>query len=81
MNTKLTLSVEKQIIEKAKSYARRTGRSLSELVSAYFESLTDNEKGPTKISPKLKKLVGSVKLPKKFDEENERRSYLRNKHS
>ncbi|MEO8762624.1 MAG: DUF6364 family protein, partial [Bacteroidia bacterium] len=31
MTTKLTLTVEKSVIEKAKSYASNTGRSLSEL--------------------------------------------------
>ncbi|WP_325261248.1 DUF6364 family protein, partial [Flavobacterium sp.] len=29
MNTKLTLSLDKEVIEKAKSYAKQTGRSLS----------------------------------------------------
>ena len=32
MNTKLTLSLEKEVIEKAKIYAKGTGRSLSEMV-------------------------------------------------
>lgn len=81
MNTKLTLSVDKQVIERAKLYAHKTGRSLSELVSAYFESLIYDEEKSRKISPKIKKLLGSVKLPNDFDEENERRSYLEKKHS
>ncbi len=81
MNTKLTLSVDKQVIDRAKLYAQKTGRSLSELVSAYFESLIYDEEKSRKISPKIKKLLGSVKLPNDFDEENERRSYLEKKHS
>ena len=35
MTTKLTLTVEKTIIEKAKSYAKETGRSLSELIATW----------------------------------------------
>jgi hypothetical protein len=79
MTTKLTLTVEKTIIEKAKTYARKTGRSLSELIESYLETLTQ-ENGDQKISPKLKKIVGAVKLPKNFDEEKELRSYYEKKH-
>jgi formiminotetrahydrofolate cyclodeaminase len=80
MTTKLTLTVEKAVIEKAKSYAKRTGRSLSELVEKYLDSITDVEENDKRISPKLKKIVGAVKLPKNFDEEKELRSYFEKKH-
>jgi formiminotetrahydrofolate cyclodeaminase len=79
MTTKLTLTVEKSIIERAKSYAKNTGRSLSELIENYLETVTQ-EIGEEKLSPKLTKIVGAVKLPKNFDEEKELRSYLENKH-
>lgn len=79
MTTKLTLTVEKGIIEKAKSYARRTGRSLSELVENYLENII-SENDDHKISAKLQRIVGAVKLPKDFDEEKELRSYLEKKH-
>ncbi len=79
MNTKLTLTVEKSIIEKAKSYAKHTGRSLSELIENYLETITQVET-QQKMSPKLKKIVGAVKLPKNFDEEKELRSYFEKKH-
>ena len=80
MTTKLTLTVEKTVIEKAKSYAKRTGRSLSELIEKYLENITSNEKNDKKLSPKLRKIVGAVKLPKNFDEEKELRSYFEKKH-
>lgn len=79
MKTKLTLSVKKSIIEKAKSYAKSAGRSLSELIESYLETII-NENSEDEISPKLKKIVGSVKLPKNFDQENELRSYFEKKH-
>lgn len=79
MTTKLTLTVEKEIIERAKSYAKNTGRSLSELIENYLETVIQ-ENGTEVISPKLKKIVGAVKLPKNFDEEKELRSYLEDKH-
>ena len=80
MTTKLTLTVEKTVIEKAKSYAKKTGRSLSELIEKYLENITNDERTENELSPKLKKIVGAVKLPKNFDEEKEMRSYLEKKH-
>jgi hypothetical protein len=79
MTTKLTLTVEKTIIDRAKSYAKKTGRSLSELIENYLENITD-ENYDSDLSPKLKKLVGSVKLPGDFDEEIELRSSIEKKH-
>ena len=52
MATKLTLTVEKIIIERAKSYAKKTGRSLSELIENYLETITE-EKSNSDMSPKL----------------------------
>lgn len=79
MTTKLTLTVEKDIIERAKFYAKNTGRSLSELIENYLETITQ-ETDNKELSPKLKKIIGAVKLPKSFDEEKELRSFLEKKH-
>jgi formiminotetrahydrofolate cyclodeaminase len=74
------LSVEKDVIERAKSYAKETGRSLSELIESYLDDLTHEKKDAKELSPRLKKIVGSVKLPKNFDEKKELRSYFEKKH-
>jgi formiminotetrahydrofolate cyclodeaminase len=79
MVTKLTLTVEKSIIERAKSYAKNTGRSLSELIENYLDTITQ-ESGEERLSPKLNKIVGSVKLPKNFDQDKELRAYFESKH-
>ncbi|WP_259071165.1 DUF6364 family protein [Mucilaginibacter sp. X4EP1] len=79
MTTKLTLTVEKNIIEKAKLYAKHSGRSLSELIENYLETLTEENTDKT-LSPTLKKIVGKVKLPADFDEKKELRAYFENKH-
>lgn len=39
MKTKLTLTIEKAVIENAKQYAQETGQSLSELVQNYLSRL------------------------------------------
>jgi formiminotetrahydrofolate cyclodeaminase len=80
MTTKLTLTVEKAIIEKAKSYAKETGRSLSDLIESYLESITKESRDDKKMSSGLRKIVGAVKLPKNFDEKKELRAYLEKKH-
>ena len=41
MQTKLTLRMDDQLIEEAKSWARAHGVSLSELVAAYLASLAE----------------------------------------
>jgi hypothetical protein len=79
MTTKLTLTVNKTIIERAKSYAKKTGRSLSELIENYLENITQ-ENTHSDLSPKLRKLVGSVQLPADFDEDKELRSAIEKKH-
>ena len=79
MTTKLTLTVEKSVIEKAKSYAKKTGRSLSEIIENYLATITQ-ESNNSEMSPRLKKLVGVVELPKDFDEEEELRSAMEKKH-
>ena len=80
MNTKLTLSVEKSIIDSAKMYAKKTGKSLSEIIQNYLEKLTLDEEVDNNLSSKLNKIVGSVELPKDFDEKEELRKYMENKH-
>ena len=80
MTTKLTLTVEEDVIKRAKLYAKHTGRSLSELIETYLETLTEENQETQQISPKLKKLAGSIKLPADFDEKKELRSYFESKH-
>ena len=80
MTTKLTLTIEKDVIAKAKTYAKATGRSLSEMIESYLETIIDENNGKEEISPRLKKIIGAVTLPKDFDEERELRNYFENKH-
>ena len=79
MTTKLTLTVEKSVIERTKAYAKNTGRSLSEIIENYLETITQDGADP-ELSPKLKRIVGVVDLPKDFDEKEELRSRLEKKH-
>ncbi len=72
MDAKLTLNVDKEIAGKAKKYARSKGRSLSDLVEDYLKFLTRQMETDTiKISPKVKSLLGSIKVPDGFDYKKE----------
>ena len=68
MSTKLTLTIDKSVIEKAKKYARYKERSLSDLIENYLKLLTNQETiTEEKLSPTLQSLKGAFKMPKDFD--------------
>lgn len=72
MNTKLTLTIEQATIEKAKKYANKRGRSLSNLIENYLKAITreeDTEK--IELTPIVKSLKGSFKAPENFDYKKE----------
>jgi hypothetical protein len=72
MNTKLTLTIEQSLIEKAKEYAKSKGRSLSDLVENYFKVIV-KEEGVVKSqsTPITDSLRGSFKAPQNFDYKKE----------
>jgi hypothetical protein len=78
MQSKLTLSIDKQIIEKAKEFANRSNRSLSEIIETYLEKITDSELED--VDNELSKIIGVIKLPENFDEKKEIRRILTEKH-
>ncbi len=63
MNTKLTLTIEKEVIEIAKEYAKEKGQSLSEMVENYFKLVTVSRRKIEKqqLSPRVRKLRGIIK--------------------
>lgn len=72
MNTKLTLTMEESVIERAKKYAGKRKRSLSDLVENYLKALTSGErKEEEKLTPTVKSLRGSFNLPKNFNYKKE----------
>lgn len=69
MNSKLTLTIEKEVIEIAKEYAKEKGQSLSEMVENYFKFITVNREKimEKQLSVKVIKLRGIIKTDNKFD--------------
>ena len=72
MNTKLTLTIEERIIQRAKKYAKQHGRSLSGIIEHYLKIITQEEtKEKNEITPLVKSLRGSFKAPKSYDYKKE----------
>ncbi len=69
MNTKLTLTLEKEVVELAKEYAKENGQSLSEMVENYFKFVTVKRMKieEKQLSTKVRKLRGIIKTDDNFD--------------
>ncbi len=62
METKLTLRIDEKLINRAKMYARKSGKSVSQLVSDFFVLLgSGEEKKSPDITPKVKSLRGAFR--------------------
>lgn len=81
MDTKLTLTLEKDVIAEAKEYAKKKGISLSEMVENYFVMLTRASKsGEIELTSTVKSLKGSFNAPDDFDYKSILREQIAKKH-
>jgi hypothetical protein len=71
MTTKLTLTIDDTVINSAKNYAQQTGKSLSSVVENYLKSLSSPSTKNVEISPRVRKMMGVIKLAKDFDYKKE----------
>jgi hypothetical protein len=61
MQTKLTLRIDEDLIQRAKSYARKSGKSVSQLVSDYLELLPEpGQRNLRPLTPIVESLRGSL---------------------
>ena len=83
MNTKLTLKLDKDVIEKAKEYAASHKRSLSKMIESYLQSLikdSNDVEGDIEISPFVKSMVTGVELEPDLDYKKEYGHHLSEKY-
>lgn len=84
MDTKLTIKLDKYVIERAKEYASSHRRSLSRLIESYLKSLviqnSSNENDEIQISPFVKSLSSGVNIPSDIDYKKEYSNYLTEKY-
>lgn len=78
MNAKLTLKLNQKTIEKAKKYASDKKLSLSKIVEAYLQSLTNgtNAGENIQISPFVKSISTGKSIPTDLDYKKEYSDHL-----
>jgi hypothetical protein len=79
MQTKLTLRLDDALVRRAKRYSSRSGRSISRLVSDYFQlidSAPDAESG--ELTPRVRSLLGA--LAERGGSEEDHKRHLEQKH-
>jgi hypothetical protein len=70
MTTKLTLSVEKKVIQRAKQFAKIHKQSLSQIVTSYLDHISRQITTPEDIDPEVLELSDRIRatdLPKLKD--------------
>ena len=80
MDTKLTLKLDKEIINQAKRYAESRKISLSKLIEIYLQLLTKESSAKDNISPLVESLSGVIELPKNYDDKDDYSEYLTQKY-
>ena len=60
MTTKLTLSVEKRVIQRAKRFAQTQKKSLSEIVTAYLDYISSQTNDASDIDPEVLQASGDI---------------------
>lgn len=81
MNVKLTLTVNKSTIEKAKKYAKKNGKSISSLVENYLNALVIKDGQAEEFSPVVMQLLGAVNAPANFNYKEELSNIISKKHA
>jgi hypothetical protein len=76
--TKLTLRLERDLIERAKKIARRRGKSVSRMVADYFRTLDTVHREDQDVAPLTRSLQGILR-DSGLDERDHRR-HLEEKH-
>jgi len=79
MYTKLTLNIAKETIEQAKLYAKEQNLSLSKLIEAYLQALTQKQPEGEVVSPLVAQLTGLI--PSDYNEKADYRKHQLQKHS
>jgi hypothetical protein len=80
MDTKLTLNVDKLVIEQAKEYAKSHKISLSQLIESYLSSIINKKNKEIEITPLVKSLSGVIKPEIDFDYKKSYVDYLTEKY-
>ena len=81
MDVKLTLSLDKRVIDQAKKYAQKNNTSLSKLIESYLSKVTATDKEVLAISPLVKSLSGVISAAGSGDRKKGYIDYLADKYN
>lgn len=65
MESKLTLKLDKNVINQAKTYAKDRNTSLSKLIENYLHTVTLKRKKKAEVTPLVESLTGVIDLKEK----------------
>ncbi len=80
MDTKLTLKLDQDIIDQAKTFAKGKNTSLSKLIENYLSLLVE-QKGNSNVTPLVKSLSGIITLQENFDYKADYQKHLASKYN
>jgi hypothetical protein len=80
MTTKLTLTVEKQVIQRAKRYAKRQKKSLSEIVTTYLDHLSTEADIASEIDAEVLAASDNIRPDQVPNLKDAKYRYLKEKH-
>ncbi|MCF8232360.1 MAG: DUF6364 family protein [Bacteroidales bacterium] len=84
MDTKLTLKIDKNIVEEAKKYASSQKMSLSQIIESYLRFITTQkepeDKEEIEISPFVKSMSSGKKIPTDIDVKSDYSKFLEEKY-
>lgn len=78
MDSKLTLKLNENVIERAKKYASSKKVSLSRLIENYLDSITREQNDDFEISPFVKSISSGKSVPVDLDWKALRDDYIEN---
>ena len=80
MNAKLTLSLDRDIIEQAKEFASSQHKSLSKLIEGYLRQATSSTVEPQQVTPLVARLSGVIDARKLGDHKSDYGDFLADKY-
>lgn len=80
MNTKLTLRLNSNVIQRAKNWAQKNKTSLSKMIESYLNSVTNQKSKDIEITPLVESLSGIIELPENYDYRKDYSKHLSEKY-
>ena len=80
MDKKLTIRLDSEVIDRAKSYARSNNVSVSRMIESYLDSVTQVNSNVFEITPLVKSLSGVIEIDSSYDVKKDYHDFLSEKY-